>query len=69
MAQDTQKEDEEEEEEESSFEVEVRVEREEPPTLTVTALTDTVILNCSGWEDPEGFEIPKYTFFGKRMQY
>ncbi|KAK4305257.1 hypothetical protein Pmani_022844 [Petrolisthes manimaculis] len=42
---------EEEEEEEGSFEVEVRVGREEPPTLIVTALT-------------EGFEIPKYSFFG-----
>lgn len=71
VAQDTQKEDEEdeEEEEEGSFEAEARVEREEPTILSVTALIDTVILNCSGWEDPEGFEILKYSFFGKRIQY
>ncbi|KAK4292233.1 hypothetical protein Pmani_034986 [Petrolisthes manimaculis] len=63
VMQDIHKEEEEEEEEEGSFEVEVRVGREEPPTLIVTALTDTVILNCTDWEDPEGFEIPKYSFF------
>ncbi|XP_069982225.1 uncharacterized protein [Penaeus vannamei] len=34
------------------------------PTLTVTALVDTVLCNCSGWEDPEGFEISKYSFYG-----
>ncbi|KAK4312141.1 hypothetical protein Pmani_016394 [Petrolisthes manimaculis] len=63
VMQDIHKDEEEEEEEEGSFEVEVRVGREEPPTLIVTALTDTVILNCTDWEDPEGFEIPKYSFF------
>ncbi|KAK4313831.1 hypothetical protein Pmani_014854 [Petrolisthes manimaculis] len=51
VMQDIHKDEEEEEEEEGSFEVEVRVGREEPPTLIVTALT-------------EGFEIPKYSFFG-----
>lgn len=32
--------------------------------LVVSALVDTVLCNCTGWEDPEGFEIPKYSFFG-----
>ena len=37
------------------------------PTLAVTALVDTVLCNCTGWEDPEGFEVDKYSFFGKFM--
>nr|XP_045617521.1 uncharacterized protein LOC123770009 [Procambarus clarkii] len=38
-------------------------EREVVPTLSVTAVVDTVLCNCSDWQDPEGFEIPKYSFF------
>ncbi|XP_063839801.1 uncharacterized protein LOC135088742 isoform X2 [Scylla paramamosain] len=36
---------------------------QEVPTLVVTALVETVLCNCTGWKDPEGFEVSKYAFF------
>ncbi|KAG7154293.1 Polycystic kidney disease protein 1-like 2-like 4, partial [Homarus americanus] len=54
------------EEEEEGVQVGVQVETrvgKVVPTLAVTALVDTVVCNCTDWEDPEGFEIPKYSFF------
>lgn len=38
---------------------------QEVPTLPVTALVDAVFCNCTGWKDPEGLEIAKYSFFGE----
>ncbi|XP_068225345.1 uncharacterized protein [Palaemon carinicauda] len=34
------------------------------PTLEVTSLIESVLCNCTGWADPEGFEISKYSFYG-----
>ncbi|MPC09664.1 Polycystic kidney disease protein 1-like 2 [Portunus trituberculatus] len=36
---------------------------QEVPLLAITALVQTVICNCTGWKDPEGFEVSKYAFF------
>ncbi|XP_064091678.1 uncharacterized protein LOC135205258 [Macrobrachium nipponense] len=36
----------------------------EVPTLEVISLVESVLCNCTGWVDPEGFEIPKYSFYG-----
>lgn len=41
---------------------------QEVPTMVVTALVQTVVCNCTGWKDPEGFEVSKYAFFGEQFK-
>lgn len=56
-------------EEEEKEEELVKKRSHDVPTMAVTALVETVLCNCTGWQDPEGFEVTKYSFFSKHFYH